>query len=504
MVAPIVITLGKMLGEPAAKKVWEWSKGNEAEQLVKVLKSQFPDAYKLLTQPSVLVELYVYAETGVFKTAEMVKALRAITGSPEEAAALAEAIRENQWRAMREPRQMHFELRRLRDEIGGDVAAGGEQVVQRLTEAIEKLARRLPVARQLPAQTAPFVDRDRELAEGERKLAGPAAGHVALVVNCTGMSGAGTSVFALELAYRQMGSFGGGVLYADMRSADGRKRDAADLAGRLLRDLGVGPDAIPEDPERRLALWRSVCAEEPVMIVLDNAPSDGAVAALIPSRGESIVIVTSRAPLAALAGAGLIELVEMADTDGLALLEAIVGERVREEPDAAREIVGHCCGLALALAVIAGRLRAQPGARLEDMARALAASQDILGGLDDRVGTIRATLASGLSDVGSEARRVLLLLAALQVSDVEPALVAAVAGCDATSAGRLLEELGEQRLITALQGGGWRIHDLLRRAASALASSELGEQEILSARDRRVQWLVETAREHAEDLEGEE
>ena len=503
MVAPIVITLGKMLGEPAAKKVWEWSRGNEAERLVKLLKPQFPDAHKLLTQPSVLVELYVYAETGVFKGTEMVKALRAITGSPAQAAALTEAIRENQWRAMREPRQMHFELRRLRDEIGGDVAAGGEEVVQRITEALDGLSRRLPVARQLPAQTAPFVDRDRELAEAQRKLATPAVGHVALVVNCTGMSGTGTSAFALELAYRQMSSFGGGVLYADMRSPDGRMRDAADLAGRLLRDLGVGPDAIPEDTERRLALWRSVCAEEPVMIVLDNAPSDGAVAALIPSRGESIVIVTSRAPVAALASAGVIELAEMAEIDGLGLLEAIVGERVREESEAAREIVGHCCGLPLALAVTAGRLRAQTGATLTDMARALAASEDILGGLDDRVGTIRATLTSGLSDVGSDARRVLLLLAALEVSDVEPALVAAIAGCDTTTAGQLLEELGEQRLITALEGGGWRIHDLLRRAASQLAWGELGEQEISSALDRRVRWLVETAREHADDLEGE-
>lgn len=136
------------------------------------------------------------------------------------------------------------------------------------------------------------------------------------------------------------------------------------------------------------------------------------------------------------------------------------------------------------------------------MAAALAASDDLLDGLDDRAGTIRATLASSLSDAGSEARRVLLLLAALDVSDLEPALVAAVAECDTGSAGALLQELGEQRLIAPVVGGGWRMNDLLRLAASQLAISELGEQEILSAQERKVRWIVETAEEHVNDLKG--
>jgi hypothetical protein len=41
-------------------------------------------------------------------------------------------------------------------------------------------------------------------------------------------------------------------------------------------------------------------------------------------------------------------------------------------------------------------------------------------------------------------------------------------------------------------------------AASQLAVSELGEQEILSAQARKVRWVLETAKEHASDLEGEE
>jgi hypothetical protein len=107
----------------------------------------------------------------------------------------------------------------------------------------------------------------------------------------------------------------------------------------------------------------------------------------------------------------------------------------------------------LALAVVAGRQWAQATRTLASMARALAASDDLLGGLDDRAGTIRATLASSLGDAWSEARRVLLLLAALDVSDLEPDVVAAVAGCDIGAADALLQELVEQRLITPVAGG---------------------------------------------------
>ncbi|HWJ50639.1 MAG TPA: NB-ARC domain-containing protein [Solirubrobacteraceae bacterium] len=504
MVDPITLSIVEMVGEPAAKQLMEWAKGSEANQLVKLLKPRFPNAYKLLTQPSVLVEIYVYAESGVFRQAEMVRALRAITDSPQQAAELAEAIRENQWRVMRDDRQAHQELRRLRAEIGGDISTGNSELLQGITEAIERLALRLPAARQLPAQTSPFVDRDRELADGQSKLATASTSHVAMLVNCTGMAGAGKSAFALELAYRQPDRFDGGVLYVDMRSTDGRVLSAGDVAARLLRDLGVGPDAIPEDPGRRLALWRSMCATDPVLVVLDNAQQGSEVQRLIPANGDCVVLVTSRMPLQGLAGAALIELAEMAQDDALQLLEVIVGDRVRSEVEAAREIVASCSGLPLALTVVAGRLWAQPARTLASMAEALAASDDLLGGLDDRAGSIRATLASSMGDAGSEARRVLLLLAALDVSDLEPALVAAVAGCDTGAAEALLQELGEQRLITPVAGGGWRINDLLRLAASQLAVSELGEREILSAQEHKVRWVVETAEEHANDLEGGE
>jgi hypothetical protein len=146
MVDPITLSIVEMVGEPAAKRLMEWAKGSEANQLVKLLKPRFPNAYKLLTQPSVLVEIYVYAESGVFRKAEMLRALRAITDSTQQADDLAEAIRENQWRVMRDDRQAHQELRRLRTEIGGDISAVAPALISRDGD-IEPLARLLAANR---------------------------------------------------------------------------------------------------------------------------------------------------------------------------------------------------------------------------------------------------------------------------------------------------------------------------------------------------------------------
>jgi hypothetical protein len=363
------------------------TKGNEAERLVKLLRDEYPEARKLLTQPSVLKELWIYAETGRFRQAKMENALRPLTETSKRAGELAEAIRSNQWRAMRDERQTHYEFLRLEAQLLAEFHAGQNEMLERIREELSGLRAALPAARQLPAQTAPFVDREREIADGELKLKAPAVGHVAVVLNCSGMAGTGKSVFALELAYRQADRFAGGVLYCDMRTADGRPREAADVAGRLLRDLGIAPDTIPPNQERRLALFRSTCALTPVMLVLDNVSEASQPQLLVPAHGESVVLITSRTPLQALATAGLVELLEMADEDSMMLLERIIGQRVSDDREAAATIVRCCAGLPLALGVIAGRVRAQPYQTLAEVARRLAESPDVLADIDDRAGT---------------------------------------------------------------------------------------------------------------------
>ena len=465
-----------------------------------LLKHDHPAAPKLLLQPDALGELWFYAETGELDYDAMLVAVRPVTESDAEAEALAEAIRTTQWRAMRDERQSHFEFLRLRQEIKSDVEHA--QVLSRIEEALSVFRRALPVARQLPAQISPFVDRDREIIEGQEFLGTRPVGRVALILCCSGMPGAGKSAFALELAHRRAAEFTGGWLYVDLRSPGGGDRGPAEVAARLLRDLGVAPETIPREPETRLALLRSLLTQEPVLLVLDNARDEDQVRDLIPPSAESVVIITSRASLAGLGSARLIDLEEMSEEDAVAVLRALIGARVAAEPQAAAEIVAVCGGLPLALAVTGGRARRRPEEPLSVLVASIARAPDAVGALDNPAGTLRAALESAIEAASASARSLLLLLGALGVTDIEPEVAGVVAGVDATKALRVLEELGAERLLTPVAGGGWRMHQLLRVVASSIARDELGD-ELMSAQQRRVDWLARAARQHVGDLEGE-
>lgn len=502
MVEPVSIATGvaKVVGPRVAKEVIKWARGSEARQLVNLLKHDHPAAPKLLLQPDALGELWFYAETGELDYDAMLAAVRPVTKSDEEAEALVEAIRTTQWRAMRDERRSHFEFLRLRQEIKSDVE--NAHVLARIEEALSGFRRALPVARQLPAQISPFVDRDREINEGQEFLETNPFGHVALILCCSGMAGAGKSAFALELAHWRAAKFDGGWMYVDLRSPGGGDRSPADIAARLLLDLGVAPETIPPEPDARVALLRSLLAQEPVLLLLDNARDEDQVRDLIPPSAESVVIITSRASLAGLGSARLIDLKEMSEEDAMAVLRALIGERVVAEPQAASEIVAACGGLPLALAVIGGRARRRPEEPLGVLAASVARAADAVGALDDPGGTLRAALESATAAASVGARRLLLLLGALEVADIKQEVAGVVAGVNATEALRLLEELGAERLLTPVAGGGWRMHQLLRLVAAAIAQDELGD-ELMSAQQRRVDWLASSAREHVGDLEGE-
>jgi len=287
-----------------------------------------------------------------------------------------------------------------------------------------------------------------------------------------------------------------------LRSPSGGHRGTGEAAARLLLDLGVAPETIPREPDDRLALLRSLLTQEPVLLVLDNARDENHVRPLIPPSAESVVIITSRSSLAGLGSARLIDLEEMSETDGVAVLRALIGARVAAEPEAAARIVAVCGGLPLALAVIAGRARRRPEEPLSLLLASIAQAADPVGGLDDPAGTLRAALETAIEAATEAARSLLLTLGALGVTDIEPEVAGVVAGVDATDALRVLEELGAERLLTPVAGGGWRMHQLLRAVASSIARDELGD-ELMSAQQRRVDWLASSARQHVGDLEGE-
>ena len=121
---------------------------------------------------------------------------------------------------------------------------------------------------------------------------------------------------------------------------------AQEVAGWFLVALGIPAAQVPAAAQERVGLYRSVLAGRRVLIVLDNAREAAQVRPLLPGSPGSLVIVTSRSPLAGLVaeGARPLRLAPLTPEESVRLLAARLGrERVAaEQPRAAS--LARCAG----------------------------------------------------------------------------------------------------------------------------------------------------------------
>ncbi|MFI6324452.1 BTAD domain-containing putative transcriptional regulator [Nonomuraea sp. NPDC050556] len=197
--------------------------------------------------------------------------------------------------------------------------------------------------RQLPPDIPDFTGRRDALAA----LAGPFS--VAVV---SGPPGVGKSALAVHGAHALR--FPAGQLHLCLD-----RRDPADLLAEALRALGV--TAPPPTLHERSALFRTLLAQRPMLVLLDDALDAEQVRPLLPGN-DSVVIVTSRRRITELPGALQLQIDALDPDESLALLSRIVGaERVAREPAAARALVAACGHLPLAVRDVGARLNARPG-----------------------------------------------------------------------------------------------------------------------------------------------
>ena len=160
------------------------------------------------------------------------------------------------------------------------------------------------VPRQLPEAARP-VGRRAELRALTALLDGHAAADAAvLILAIGGAAGTGKTALAVCWARQVAERFPGGQLYVDLRGfgAVAAMPPAEALRG-FLGAFEVPPARIPADLDARAALYRSVLAGRPVLVVLDNARDCDQVRPLLPGSPGCLVLVTSRNQLTSLAAA---------------------------------------------------------------------------------------------------------------------------------------------------------------------------------------------------------
>jgi tetratricopeptide (TPR) repeat protein len=352
---------------------------------------------------------------------------------------------------------------------------------------------------QLPAATAAFTGRARELADLLDLADLPEPGTV-MISAIDGMAGIGKTALAIRAGHLLADRFPDGQLFVDLHgyTQGMAPRDPADVLAEILQAHGVAPARIPADPDARAALYRDRLAGTRTLIVLDNASGTAQIRPLLPAAPGCLVVVTSRLRLRGLDDARVLSLDLLPPSDAAELLRTVAGPARIAPGDPLLSRVAEWCGrLPLALRIAGALLRHRPSWTLERLAARLGDHQSRLAALDDddrgltAVFTLSYTALS-YTALGGRPRDLFRLLGLHFGPDIDPYGAAALLGTDPAGAERLLDTLADHNLLAEPSPGRYRMHDLIRAHARALAAHDPADR-CAAALERLLDYYQHTA-----------
>ncbi|MGB3437349.1 MAG: tetratricopeptide repeat protein [Actinophytocola sp.] len=301
-----------------------------------------------------------------------------------------------------------------------------------------------------------------------------------IVIN--GPSGVGKSALALHWLDSELDRLPHGALYAVLTESTGHPVAAEDVLGQFLRALGVLPDRVPGAMSERVALFRSMTARRSIAVLLDDAYSAGQVRTLLPASGTSVVVVTSRRPLAGLLPEGAVMMTtEPLDPAAAAdLIERHVGEsRLDAERAATEALINRCEGLPIALAVAAALMVLRPRRSIAELVAELDNERrrlDVLSVDEDL--SVRTTFDVSYRLLSPAAAHAYQALGMHPGSLVTTELLAAACSIIPAYVATAIDALVDAQVLRELAPHIYHCHDLLRTHARTIA------YQMVSAEDR--------------------
>jgi tetratricopeptide (TPR) repeat protein/transcriptional regulator with XRE-family HTH domain len=324
--------------------------------------------------------------------------------------------------------------------------------------------------RTLPRDIASFTGRQRELQELVETAAG--SGGVVGIHAIGGMAGIGKTAVAVHTAHRLADRFPAGQIFLPLHGHTPGQQpvDPGDALASLLLTAGVAAAQIPPGLEARMALWRDRLADQQLLLVLDDAASSDQVRPLLPGAGGCLVLITSRRHLSALEDARTLSLDTLPPDQAAALLVRLAARAGLSPADPAVGEITRLCGcLPLAIGMVARQLHHHPAWSLGRRAAELAAAVDRLELMATENLSVAAAFQMSYADLSGEQQRLFRRLGLHPGADIDGYAAAALDGSDLTAARRGLEALYDQYLLSEPAQGRYRMHDLIREHARALA-----------------------------------
>jgi DNA-binding SARP family transcriptional activator len=363
--------------------------------------------------------------------------------------------------------------------LAGEATVVGPLPGPRASDGLRQAEADRVVPRQLPAVPRSFTGRRAELgAIGDlAEQAGQAAGAGGTVVISAidGMAGIGKTALAVHAAHQLSAQFGDGQLFIDLHgyTRGSAPRPAGEALDYFLRALGVAPQQVPQDTDERAALFRQRLAGTRTLIVLDNAASEAQVRPLLPGSAGCLLLITSRRRLRGLDDAHVLALDVLPPADAVALVRTVAGpDRIRADDPALTEVADVCGRLPLALRIAAALLPHRPAWTLQHLAGLLGDQRQRISALSDGDRDLGAALDLSYQALPGDRQQMLRYLGLVPGPDTDAWAAAALTGTDPATATRTLEDLVDHNLLLQHVAGRYRMHDLIRLHAQALAARD--------------------------------
>jgi phage tail protein X len=209
--------------------------------------------------------------------------------------------------------------------------------------------------------------------------------------------------------------------------------------------------------------------------VLDNAGDKDPVCPLVPGAGGAAVIVTARRRLFGLSHARWTKLEPLAESEGVALLEHMLGSpRIQAEPTEARHLVELTSGLPQVVYAVGARLSSRPSWSLATAVRRLSVrGRDPEWGFEE-CSMIEDRYESAVEELTRGQARAFRLLAVSQAPDFSLATAAAVLDLPVDKTESLLESLADVHLLETADER-YHFHNPIKSYARTRALMEEGE-----------------------------
>jgi hypothetical protein len=315
----------------------------------------------------------------------------------------------------------------------------------------------------------------------------PGVGKSALVHRCVQMFqyGDGASPFP------------GGELYVDFGPVDGVRSSVADALASCLTALGVARTVLPASLSERSRMLRSITADRPVLIVLEDVTDAAQVEPFLPNSQASAVLVTSSGRLGELLleGAESLLLAPLNEAQGtqmlVELVDELVDERVAAEPDAAADLVRQCGGLPLALKIAAACLIASPVMSVAALVVRIADAETGLSGFSaGGQKTVAAVFSAAYDGLGADAARLYRLLGVMPGQDIAMDTAAVLSDLPAAALQLAVESLAEMGLLQRDTPDRLSLHSMVRRHAAHLSTALDSEADREAALRRVLDHLL--------------